>query len=523
MAVGALALSELAPGRPLGLLFLYETDEGKSEGARGLSPSLELHTFFQRFFGALTRALGDAGFVLDLDRRPEGQVGPLCNSLEAFSDYLERFGGPTERRVFVRLAPVAGDPVFGELVVQELAPFVYRRSLEAALISALRQLDPDRLTVADLVDTLAAGLGGRHTGLKMGSTAVRLAELARLRLLDPTDATRLAALHDAELDGLPSPEHELLRGLVSGLSVVTTATSHPTRDGIAVALDTKAPTAERVAALEALGFVAADAARERIDALSRIPEGPFYRQSGRDGALAPALLLAASQTPAPDQVLLACEALSHLLKHQPHTHEQLARDTARLARLVNLFASDRAATRHLLASPELFVRLVIEGLDEGPGARIALEDPSTARLDEHTRAAFFGRPPTDSADTDVAITVALACELAGVSTADELPFLLLARASDRGLDLDMLLPDEADAALRALPRRLITALTAGPNGPLVELRDRPGRRPFTTSELRRHLADGGHAPRWKVVAGAEMLIDALRGLQNAVLAESAPA
>lgn len=538
LAVGGLAADELVVGAPLGLLFLYETDEGRSEGSRGLAPSLPLHVFFERGFGALKRGLEASGLALDLGVRPEGMQGPLCNSLDAFVDYLERFGGPDERRALARMAFVAGDAGFGQRVLDELGPFVFRRSLDAALVASLTVTRPDRLTVAALVDTMAVGVGGRHVSLQRGSTLQRLSGLARLRLLDPGDAERLAERHGAELEGQHVPGEEALAAIVAGLAALTTAKA-PLTGAIGLALDTSAPVEARLEALVSLGFRAKKAAKERLDSLARHPDGPFHwRHAGREGSLAAALIEHASGSGDPDQVLLACEALTHVLKHQPHVGAKLASDPARLSRLVHLFANEPSAARWLMASPSLLSSLVVEGLDElgvdvgtlwsapsGERARVARELLGEARV----LAAWTGRERPDVGELELEVVAAICCEVAEVDSPEEAPLVLFARPGSSGLELAALLPDDASAEVRALLRRLVITLGEGREGPLVQVRADPRRRPFTVSELERHLAEGGafFAEGWQVLAGPTHLMEGMRAqtrdVSAAVMAGSGPA
>lgn len=522
LAVGALAAEELAEAAPLGLIFLYETDEGRSEGARGLAPSLPLHVFFERGFGALRRGLEVSGLTLDLGVRPEGLKGPLCNSLDAFVDYLERFGGPDERRALARLAFVAGDADFGRRVLDELAPFVFRRSLDAALVASLTVTSPERLTVAALVDTMAAGLGGRHPSLRAGTTHSRLVELARLGLLGAADAARLAERHEAELDGLAGPGDEALAAIVAGLATLTSSRA-PLTGTIAQALDPAAAVEARLLALDSLGFRAPETARQRLDALSRHPDGPFHwRHAGREGSLAAALIEHASATPDPDQVLLTCEPLTHVLKNQPHVGAQLASDPARLSRLVRLFASDPTAARLLLASPPLLSTLVVEG-HEPPGidtaalwsapsgerARVARELMNEARV----LAAWAGRETLDVSmgALELEVVAAMFCELAEVDEPSEAPLVLLARHEAGGVQLAALLPDDTSAEVRAMLRRLVLALGEGREGPLIRVSADASRRPFSVSELERHLAEGGSfRGDWQVLAGPPHLVELVR-------------
>ncbi|MGF1509262.1 MAG: bifunctional [glutamate--ammonia ligase]-adenylyl-L-tyrosine phosphorylase/[glutamate--ammonia-ligase] adenylyltransferase [Myxococcota bacterium] len=110
--------------------------------AYGEETSPEQHAFFVRLFERVThslRAVQETGFVfrVDLDLRPEGTQGPICNGLRGLERYYETWGRPWERAAWLRARPVAGDPMLGRDLMKTMEPFVYRRSLDLSQVEAL--------------------------------------------------------------------------------------------------------------------------------------------------------------------------------------------------------------------------------------------------------------------------------------------------------------------------------------------------------------------------------------------------
>ena len=65
---------------------------------------------------------------------PGGTRGPLVNALAAAERYYETWGRTWERAALVRARPVAGDPAFGERLLQALAPFIWRRAVDPRVV-----------------------------------------------------------------------------------------------------------------------------------------------------------------------------------------------------------------------------------------------------------------------------------------------------------------------------------------------------------------------------------------------------
>ncbi len=578
IALGSYGRRELDPQLAVQLLFVYATDDGGSEGAHGLSPALELHAYHARLFSTLTRVLSNGLVVVDLDHRPEGRSGPICNSAEALESYYESFGHALDRKHLASARVVAGDPAFGAEVLAALAPFVFRRSIDTGLSADLRVesllnderhggeagvTEPDQVRAAfhDLLDTLCVGFGGRFPALREGSTPDRLAALVRHRLLAEADADRLRALHHellaqafAKADTTASAgkvDPALVTVLVELIASLPT-TSRSDEPGIDLALDPDTAPTRRHAALSALGFIRPELAASRIDVLARHPESPFHRRhASARPSLAKVLLQAASRSTDADQALSGIETLVHQLRHQTHAATQLAHDARRVDRLVALFAAEPSATRHLLGTPALLSRLVLEGESIRSRTRAELleqlqeelatgHDPlAVARrfhIAELTRIAYESPPSGVSSERALlaeVVIIGLACAIAKVTRADALPFSILVRgplaqgfvASGEALDLGLVIRDADAQAHARLARRLITALTAPTSEgalfvlaptPVGQARGRVVALPrlvsWLDSEASASMRESALA--FRVLCGPSDLSAALEGLQN---------
>jgi glutamate-ammonia-ligase adenylyltransferase len=515
LALGSYGRRELDPRLAVQLLFVYATDDGGSDGAHGLSPGLDLHTYHARLFSELTRALS-VGLQVDLDHRPEGRSGPICNSAEALESYYESFGHALDRKHLASARVVAGDLEFGAEVLASLSPFVFRRSIDTALSADLRveslvagsgaggeaivvQPDQVRAALHDLLDTLCLGFGGRFPTLREGDTRDRLAALVRHRLLADDDADRLRALHRALLHhafamadtgaSMGAVDPALVTVLIELIASLPTAarSDEPGIDlDLDLALDPDTAPARRHAALATLGFNRPELAASRLDVLARHPESPFHRRhASARPSLAKVLLQAASRSTDADQALTGIETLVHQLRHQTHAATQLAHDARRVDRLVALFAAEPVATRHLLGTPALLSHIVLEGEQARSRTREGLlqqlqdelalgHDPlAVARrfhVAELTRIAYedTANVAKERAILAEAVIIGLACAIGRVDHAEALPFVILVRgplakgalAPGEALDLGLVVRDADAQAHARLARRLITALTA---------------------------------------------------------------
>ncbi|MBP2687056.1 MAG: (Glutamate--ammonia-ligase) adenylyltransferase, partial [Deltaproteobacteria bacterium] len=149
MGMGKLGARELNFSSDIDLLYLYETDQGGTEGA---ARSVSLHEYFIRLGEAVSRIVSEAtedGFVfrVDLRLRPEGTRGELANSLRSAEIYYESWGQTWERAALIKACPVAGDLSLGEEFLRSVVPFVYRKYLDFTAIEEIKGMK-DRINLA---------------------------------------------------------------------------------------------------------------------------------------------------------------------------------------------------------------------------------------------------------------------------------------------------------------------------------------------------------------------------------------
>jgi len=209
IAQGKLGGRELNYSSDIDIQFVYESDAGGG----GLSN----HEFFAKLSERLLRFLSEKtedGFLyrVDLNLRPEGQSGPLANSLLGIEKYYETFGQEWERQALIKALPIAGDAATGRQFSEIIRPFVWRSSLDLASIERLREIknqvhDSARKApqkgynvklgeggireIEYFIQILQLLYGGRHPELREPSTLGALKIAERLRLIPARDALQL--------------------------------------------------------------------------------------------------------------------------------------------------------------------------------------------------------------------------------------------------------------------------------------------------------------------------------------------
>jgi glutamate-ammonia-ligase adenylyltransferase len=216
LGMGKLGARELNYSSDVDLVFLHESDGADSAG--GTRGSLPAPEYFTRLGERLTRLLSEVtedGFVfrVDLRLRPDGMNGPLTSSLAATLAYYEAFGQTWERAALFKARPVGGDRDLAEQLLAELAPFVYRRTLDYAMIADLEQmkarvdeqeqskrrsdrdvkLGPGGIRELEfLVQSFSLVHGGRDRKLRERGTLASLPLLVQAGHLDAAEGTALA-------------------------------------------------------------------------------------------------------------------------------------------------------------------------------------------------------------------------------------------------------------------------------------------------------------------------------------------
>ncbi|GIT92235.1 glutamate-ammonia-ligase adenylyltransferase [Jannaschia pagri] len=108
-------------------------------------------------------------FRTDLRLRPDPSSTPIVLSMETAERYYEAMGRTWERAAWIKARPAAGDLEAGAAFIQRLAPFVWRRHLDYAVVEDAHDM---RLRIRDHKGFGAAwDVPGHH--LKLGQGGIR--------------------------------------------------------------------------------------------------------------------------------------------------------------------------------------------------------------------------------------------------------------------------------------------------------------------------------------------------------------
>ena len=251
IGMGKLGGQELNFSSDVDLMYVYSAD-GETEGVisdGGRTNSISNHQYFVKLAEKMSAAIGQTtadGFVfrVDLRLRPEGQRGPLAQSLGGYEIYYESWGQTWERSALIKARFVAGDPAVGQEFLARIAPFVYRKYLDFSAIAEIREMKQKinrevqlrgresrdvKLgyggirEIEFLVQALQLIYGGRDRMLRERGTLRALHELAQKGLLTYQEAAdlmkayvflrnvehRLQMLNDLQTQTLPADDAEL--------------------------------------------------------------------------------------------------------------------------------------------------------------------------------------------------------------------------------------------------------------------------------------------------------------------------
>lgn len=140
-------------------------------------------------------------FRMDLRLRPDPSSTPLAVSVPAALEYYESVGQNWERAAFIKARPCAGDVPAGQVFLDELAPYIWRKNLDFAAIADIhaikRQIHVHKVDervsakgvdlklgrggireIEFFVQTQQLILGGRHPELRSNRTLDALQALA---------------------------------------------------------------------------------------------------------------------------------------------------------------------------------------------------------------------------------------------------------------------------------------------------------------------------------------------------------
>ncbi len=165
IGMGKLGGYELNFSSDIDLIFCFE-EEGEIAGKRLHTNSQFFTRLAQRFIKMLNDITSD-GFVfrVDMRLRPYGESGPLVMSHIGLEIYYQKQGRDWERYAMIKARIIGGDRVKGQVVMEMLRPFVYRRYLDFGAFESIRDMKA-------LIDTEVRRKGNLYN-IKLGSGGIR--------------------------------------------------------------------------------------------------------------------------------------------------------------------------------------------------------------------------------------------------------------------------------------------------------------------------------------------------------------
>ncbi len=139
LAMGKMGAGELNYSSDIDLIVFFGLD------APSLAPNIEPQPLFVRIAQGISRLLQqrtEDGYVfrVDLRLRPDPASTPVAISTAAALEYYEREGRTWERAAMIKARPCAGDEAAGRAVLDDIAPFIWRRHLDFAALADVHDM-----------------------------------------------------------------------------------------------------------------------------------------------------------------------------------------------------------------------------------------------------------------------------------------------------------------------------------------------------------------------------------------------
>ncbi len=437
IGMGKLGARELNFSSDVDLIFAFP-EGGRTEGDGKTVTNDEFFlTLCRRLMQTLSVNTAD-GFVfrIDMNLRPYGESGPLAMNFDAMEEYYQRQGREWERYAWIKARASAGDADAGNLLLDRLRPFVYRRYLDYGVFNALRDMkakiaaEQQRKGMKGNIKLGAGGIrdieffgqvfqlirGGVVTALQERNILATLGVLAREGYIDETarreltDAYRLLRrtehrlqeYADVQTHQLPSGPTEYLRlaaavgfdGAEAFSKALNRAMENVRRhfDGLLAVRDAGpdrtdiqagladvwkgSETPERCRdILSAAGFAAPDQAAGLLADLKNSPETRHLSSEGRErlDRLMPSLLGASAASRQPMLVLGRIIDLVKIVERRTNYLSLLLENPAAVARLIDFAEKSPWIMAFLARHPVLLDELIDPRTLYAPPSRADLE------------------------------------------------------------------------------------------------------------------------------------------------------
>lgn len=182
IAMGKLGGGELNFSSDVDLIYVYESDEGRtSGGARRHASDINAipnEEYFEYRARDLTRALADVtqeGYIfrVDLRLRAEGGVGRLARSIDDYRRYYRTRGQGWERMALLKAWPVAGSISVGKKFLRMAKPFIFMSRREMRREGGPKRFLDEVRAVKRMIDGKMAERQQEQRNVKLGIGGIR--------------------------------------------------------------------------------------------------------------------------------------------------------------------------------------------------------------------------------------------------------------------------------------------------------------------------------------------------------------
>ncbi|MDQ6997148.1 MAG: bifunctional [glutamate--ammonia ligase]-adenylyl-L-tyrosine phosphorylase/[glutamate--ammonia-ligase] adenylyltransferase [Mariprofundus sp.] len=141
IGLGKLGGRELNLGSDVDPLFVWQ-GEGSTTGGRQSVPAQEYYMHLSRMLIRLMSERTVDGMVwpVDMRLRPGGDAAAIALHIDATVNFYLEYGQTWERAMLIKARPVAGDLLLGQVFVDGIVPFIYRRYLDYTTVAALADM-----------------------------------------------------------------------------------------------------------------------------------------------------------------------------------------------------------------------------------------------------------------------------------------------------------------------------------------------------------------------------------------------
>ena len=166
IGLGKLGGYELNYSSDIDLVFFFDED-GVTDGRRRISNQ----EYFERLVRKFVQILSDntehgTAYRVDLRLRPDGAQGAVAINRATALHYYDVTGRTWERQAFLKARPVAGNIDFGEQLLTDLQPWVYRQQLSRGDITEIKALKRK-------IESTAKSKGQQRSNIKVGLGGIR--------------------------------------------------------------------------------------------------------------------------------------------------------------------------------------------------------------------------------------------------------------------------------------------------------------------------------------------------------------